>query len=515
MPLQTYHPSGCFNLAGKSQANRPWPPAIILNRPAEVARRRRKEEVYFSLRGPKSIQKAYTPRVTLVESGRGSHTLMWSWFLLRALIGLSIVAVLFLSQRFWYRALWRVTGHWGRTTLRVGVRVLYLAGLLLIVVSIADSIRQDHGRLLPNQSPVTTFAGLWFVSALCGYLAIKFIHGIEWLWHRFRKPVPKAASKLPAHRIDLEDVIPDPSRRTFFRTASVVAGAAPFLGVMYGFGAERLRYELHRIEIPLNNLPPELDGMQIVQISDIHLSAYMTRESVRRAVDMANDVGADLAVVTGDLITGMHDSMWDCVEEVRQLRAPLGVYGCNGNHEIYARAEDLAERLYRQAGMKLLRRENAIINYKGGQLNLIGVDYQRERGPSGRKQQMLANLEPLVRRDMPNILLSHNPNTFNRAAELGIELSLAGHTHGGQVQVEILDVSLSPARFITDYIAGLYHRPLLMPDQPKRMGETIKLMPNAPNGLAALYVNRGLGTVGAPVRLGAPPEITHIVLRRV
>ena len=192
-----------------------------------------------------------------------------------------------------------------------------------------------------------------------------------------------------------------------------------------------------------------------------------------------------------------------------------GVYGCNGNHEIYARAEDLAQRLYQQAGMKLLRRENATISYKGAQLNLIGVDYQRERTPGGRKQQMLANIEPLVRRDMPNILLSHNPNSFNRAAELGIELSLAGHTHGGQVQVEILDVSLSPARFITEYIAGLYHRPLLMPDVPRRMGETIKLMPNAPKGLAGLYVNRGIGTVGAPVRLGAPPEITHIVLRRV
>ena len=145
---------------------------------------------------------------------------------------------------------------------------------------------------------------------------------------------------------------------------------------------------------------------------------------------------------------------------------------------------------------------------------MIGVDYQRERLAGGRKAPMLANVEPLIRRDMPNILLSHNPNSFNRAAELGIELSLAGHTHGGQVQVEILDVSLSPARFITDYIAGLYHRPSLVTVPPKRMGETIRLMPNAPNGLAALYVNRGIGTVGAPVRLGAPPEITHFVLRR-
>lgn len=451
-----------------------------------------------------------------MDTVEGAEPLNSSWILLRSGIGLMILALLFFSQRFWYRALWKVTANWGRLWLRIGLRLLYLVGLLLIITTLADNLRPDHGRILPNHSPITAFAGLWFVSALAAYFCVKSVHGVEWLWHWLWKsscpapPVPKP----DAPPSTAEDFVPDPSRRTFFRTASVVAGAAPFLGVMYGYAAERLRYEVRRVEIPLTNLPPELDGMEIVQISDIHLSGYMTREAVRRAVDMANQVGADLAVVTGDLITGMHDSVADCVDEVRHLRAPLGVYGCNGNHEIYARAEDLAERLYRQAGMKLLRSENTVINYQGAQLNLIGVDYQRERTPSGRKVQMLSGIEPLVRRDIPNILLSHNPNSFNRAAELGIELSLAGHTHGGQVQVEILDVSISPARFITDYVAGLYHRPLLMPDVPKRMGETIKLIPNAPKGLSALYVNRGLGTVGAPVRLGAPPEITHMVLRR-
>jgi len=441
--------------------------------------------------------------------------LNWTWILLRSAVGLGILASLFLSQRFWYRTLWRVTSNWGRVWLRVGVRLVYLAGLLLIIVAIADSLSQGHGRVLPMHSPVESFAGLWFLSALAAYFAVKAVHAVEWAWHRVYKPALPSLPSLLMRPAVAEDFVPNPSRRTFFKTASVVAGAAPFLGVMYGFAAERLRYEVRRIEIPLANLPPELDGLEIVQISDIHLSGYMTRESVRRAVDMANDVGADLAVVTGDLITGMHDSVAECVEEVRHLRAPLGVYGCNGNHEIYARAEDLAEKLYQQAGMKLLRSENAVIAYKGAQLNLIGVDYQRERMPSGRKMQMLDNLEPLVRRDIPNLLLSHNPNSFNRAAELGIELTLSGHTHGGQVKVEILDVSISPAQFITDYIAGLYHRPLLMPDVPKRMGETIKLMPNAPKGLAALYVNRGLGTVGAPVRLGAPPEISHFILRHV
>ena len=439
----------------------------------------------------------------------------WGYLLLRGGLALAVLALLYLSQRFWYRALWRMTSTWGRIWLRVGVRLLYLTALVLIILNIADSLRVSRGRVMPGHSALTSFAGLWFMAALGGYLCIKAVHIIEWAWHRLHKPTPQETKKLPLAKSALQlDFVPDPSRRTFFRTASVVAGAAPFLGVMYGYAGERLNYQVCRVEIPLANLPGQLDGMSIVQISDIHLSSYTTRESVRRVVDMANDVGADLAVVTGDLITGVHDSLVDCVDEVRRLRAPLGVYGCNGNHEIYARAEDLAARLYQQNGMRMLRRENAIISFRGAELNLIGVDYQRERTPSGRKMQMLANVEPLVRRDMPNILLSHNPNSFNRAAELGIELSLAGHTHGGQVQVEILDVSLSPARFITDYVAGLYHRPLLMPDEPRRLGETIRLMPNAPNGLAALYVNRGIGTVGAPVRLGAPPEITHIVLRR-
>ena len=129
---------------------------------------------------------------------------------------------------------------------------------------------------------------------------------------------------------------------------------------------------------------------------------------------------------------------------------------------------------------------------------------------------MLANFEPLVRRDMPNILLSHNPNTFNRAAELGMELTLSGHTHGGQVKVEILDVSLSPARFITDYIAGLYHRPLLMPD----VAASAWAKPSSSCPTRRTAWRRSTSTAAwAPSALrcasARPPEITHIVLRRV
>ena len=294
----------------------------------------------------------------------------------------------------------------------------------------------------------------------------------------------------------------------------MAAGAAPFLGVMYGYAAERLNYQVRRVEIPIANLPAALEGMKVVQISDIHLSGYMPRSQVRRAVEMANDLLADLAVVTGDFITSASDPLADCIDEIRNLRAPLGTWGCNGNHEIYARAEDAAQQLFAQAGMKLLRQENAQLAFRGARFNLIGVDYQRERSTGYRREQTLRGVEALVRRDMPNILLSHNPNSFNRAAEMGIELSLAGHTHGGQVQVEILDHRLSPARFITDYVAGLYMRPLFAAAPNVRDARHQALAIDPRSAMAQIYVNRGIGTVGAPVRLGVPPEITLIVLQR-
>ena len=430
-----------------------------------------------------------------------------SWFFLRTAIALSLVLVLYLSQRFWHRALWQWSSRWGSKPLRVAARLLYLCGLLLIIASLADSLRNGHGSLIPRGTFLNVLAGLWFFSALFAFLAVKGVHVIDGIWRFFK------SRNQPVATVE-DDALPaDPGRRYFFKTATAAAGAAPFLGAMYGFAAERLNYQVHRVEIPVSNLPAALDGMKIAQLSDIHMSGYMPRAQVRRAVDMANELGADLAVVTGDFITGAGDPLEECIAEIRRLSAPLGIYGCNGNHEIYAQAEDRAQDLFAQHGMKLLRHENEVISFNGAQLNLIGVDYQRERAPGGRRVSSLIGLESLVRSDIPNILLSHNPNSFNRAAELGVELSLAGHTHGGQIQVEILDHRLSPARFITDYVAGLYMRPLFTPAKTVASQKFLHAATlQGPH--AAIYVNRGLGTVGAPVRLGVPPEISLLTLRR-
>lgn len=437
----------------------------------------------------------------------------WGWLGLRLALGLTVLALLVLSQRFWHRGVWRLTRRIGRPWLRAGTRLVWFGAFALVLFTLVDVARLGHRHMLGTGNLLFALSGLWFTSALIAYLGVQGVRVFERAWSWAQRV---AVQRQAAARQDGEQApaaLENPSRRYFFQTASAAAGAVPFLGALYGYAAERLRYQVRRVEIPIASLPAELDGLRIVQISDIHRGGYMPRAGVRRAVDMANELGGDLAVVTGDFITGAGDPLAECIGEVARLRAPLGVWGCNGNHEIYARAEGAAERLFAQAGMRLLRQQSTPLTWRGVRFNLIGVDYQRERSPNGRKTPMLPDVGRLVRRDMPNILLSHNPNSFPRAAELGIELTLAGHTHGGQVQVEILDHRLSPARFFTEYVAGLYQRPLFAPASAERL-EKVSTTTGPEGPLSSVYVNRGLGTVGAPVRLGVPPEITLIVLRR-
>jgi hypothetical protein len=293
----------------------------------------------------------------------------------------------------------------------------------------------------------------------------------------------------------------------------MLAGSVPFLAATYGFAAGRLRYSIERVDVPIASLPPELDGLRIAQLSDIHIGDYMPPAEIARAVDMANDLRPDIAFVTGDFVSREGDPLEACITELSRLRAPLGVWGCNGNHEIYAGVEDEAQRIFQEKGMRLLRAQSAVVEHRGGSFNLLGVDYQRDHMVSGGSNgPMLGEIEGLIRRDMPNILLSHNPNSFRRAAELGIELSLAGHTHGGQIKFEIVDHSVSPARLITPFVAGLYKLPMNGHANGASGSDTRSGINGAHN--AALYVNRGLGTFGFPVRIGVPPEITLLTLRK-
>jgi hypothetical protein len=300
----------------------------------------------------------------------------------------------------------------------------------------------------------------------------------------------------------------EPARRTVFRYAAYLAGSLPMLTTAYGVMVGRRRMRIVTVEVPITDLPPNLDGLRIVQLSDLHIGDFMPRAAIRKAVDMANTLHPDLAVLTGDLISTVQDPLEDCIAELSQLRAPLGTWGCNGNHERSAGVEARAQALFAHYGMRLLRQECAEVSWRGGSVNLIGVDDQRQSRRTGQWSPMLRGVEPLVRQDIPNILLSHNPDTFAWAAAVGIQLSLAGHTHGGQIRFALGDRQWSPASFITPFVAGLYRLPL--PSEAHAAGSE-----DTPRRqrFACLYVNSGLGTFGLPVRLGIPPEITLLTLR--
>lgn len=440
---------------------------------------------------------------------------MQSAYSIRLLIVLPLLALFLLPQHFWFMKIWRLAGRIERPALRrvargVGAGVFLFIGLLLLLDAFLP--RRD---ILWRYAGIIGLVGLWVTSALWAYFAVQSVAVTAWVWRLVRRiwrPALRPNETAGSPVSEPEPVLVDSGRRGFLQTATLVAGALPFACGGYGFFIGRRQYQVREMNLPVSGWQPGLDGLRIVQLSDIHIGSYMSVSDVRRVVGMANDLGADLAVVTGDFLTGAGDPLEDCIGELSRLRAPLGVWGCNGNHEIYAGAEAAAAKLFARHGMHLLRQENVELVRHNHSFNLIGVDYQRPRDDGDRPLRMLDGVEPLLRRDMPNILLSHNPNAFPRAAELGIELTLAGHTHGGQVTVEILDHRVSPARFLTPYIAGLFERPLGGAAELEDQKAWAAAAPARPAAL--LYVNRGLGTIFAPVRLGVPPEISVFTLRR-
>ena len=286
-----------------------------------------------------------------------------------------------------------------------------------------------------------------------------------------------------------------PGRRQFLeRTASAVV-AAPFVAGAYGLLYGRLNLEITRQRIRLARLPKAFAGFRIAQLSDIHIGPFMTEDQIRKYVRIANDLKPDLIALTGDFVTWDASTQRAVVNALTGLHAPFGIFGCLGNHEAWSHTEDSITRMFQQVGIRILRQERVPVSAQGESFNLIGVDFETRRhmSPGSEKfvRTYLEGVESLVAPGTVNILMSHNPGTFDRAAEMGIDLSLAGHTHGGQVALEFVSPEIAPSRLVTPYVAGWFQKPG-----------------------GQLYVNRGIGTIGVPMRIGAPPEITVYELLR-
>ena len=261
--------------------------------------------------------------------------------------------------------------------------------------------------------------------------------------------------------------------------------AAGFLQLARRAFSEPLMLAVERHEIVLRRLPRALDGLRVVQLSDIHNGPFTAPGSIERAVEVANGLDPDIVALTGDYVSHEREFAAPCAEILGGLKARCGVYAVLGNHDHWTDAALITD-LFRAEGIKVLVNEGLRFEHPerpGAALWLAGVD------------DTMVGLEDLPlalagsNGDEMKLLLAHNPIVLRRAARAGVDLVLSGHTHGGQVT---LRAERSPS--------GRPRRRLLR--GLGRQGDT------------QIYVTRGLGTVVLPVRYGCLPEVSLLELRK-
>jgi hypothetical protein len=258
-------------------------------------------------------------------------------------------------------------------------------------------------------------------------------------------------------------------------------------GATLGWGTWRGRYEwsIEEVAIRLPKLPRALDGFTIVQLSDIHVGTFIGERELDRGLGLLRGIRADLIAITGDIVDADPRYVPIAARCLGALAAREGVVCIPGNHDYYT-GEDAVLGGMRRAGIDVLvNRGRIIAPGDGGGFALLGVDDLSAR--TGRRRGAgpdLALAQSMVPPDRATVLLSHQPRFAAVAERAGIDLQLSGHTHGGQI-----NPGFRPIDLFFRYVAGRYQV-----------------------GGMQLYVNRGFGTVGPPTRVGAPPEITKIVL---
>ncbi len=242
--------------------------------------------------------------------------------------------------------------------------------------------------------------------------------------------------------------------------------------------------EIEQVTISVPRLPHAFEGLRVVHLTDFHAGEHLPEEQLAASVAWANSVEPDLVVLTGDFVTDTKAAIEPCAAALAGLTAPLGVWACLGNHDFWTDPDGVAAAL-EAVGIGVLRNRHVQLERNGQTLYLAGIDDiwlgadDLDRALDG------------IPTDAPVVLLAHNPDFLPKAEARGIDLMLSGHTHGGQIRVPLLGPIGIPTGLGKYYVAGL-HRP----------------------GATTLYVSRGLGVVGVPVRVNCPPEFTHLTLTR-
>jgi predicted MPP superfamily phosphohydrolase len=283
-----------------------------------------------------------------------------------------------------------------------------------------------------------------------------------------------------------------PAGDTMLAASGAASVAAGFGSMFWGWLVGQRRVEVERLDLPLRGLPDALSGLRIAQISDLHIGMQLRAPLLRRLIARVNALDADLIVITGDIFDFDPRYIEEGCRELAALRARLGVYAVLGNHDVYTGADAVALGLERFTSIRLLRDAWTAIEANGSTLALAGVeDPGRGWNERDSTHDALERLAAEIPAELARVLLIHRPSWFAQAARLGFPLALAGHTHGGQIALPGPARHHNVSRLISRWTRGLFR------DQDTG---------------ALLYVNRGLGVAGPPVRLNCAREISLLRL---
>ena len=278
------------------------------------------------------------------------------------------------------------------------------------------------------------------------------------------------------------------SRRRFLAQATYAYAAVGTVVSAQGIWNAFRDPQVTRRTLYFPDLPPGLDGLRLLHISDVHAGIHLDGERMAAIVAQANALRPDLIVQTGDMIDISPRYVPPYVRAFRDLHAPLGVVTVLGNHDRYT-GEDTVIKGVRDAGQIFLQNDSHLIEHRGATLAVLGIDDPRSWTADDPQPYDLAAALRHAPPEAFKLLLAHRPGAFDGAIPHGIPLTLAGHIHGGQFYLPV--IGWSTGRLITKYVMGHFQR-----------------------GQSQLYVSRGIGVVGIPIRVFAPPEVALLELRR-
>ena len=341
--------------------------------------------------------------------------------------------------------------------------------------------------------PVTAWLYTWHllvlpltvICVLAGYSGLGITAAFRGLFKRPEIPVQNAQANEPIDPVPLQTA---PSRRQILAATAALAPQIVLGGSLVAAFKQSGAFRVRRFSLAFPNLPKALDGLTIAHVSDTHAGRFVREPQLEHIAQATLDLNTDLVVFTGDLIDYNLADLPPAVSVLRQLQKKRPLAACVGNHDLFENPALFRRRL-RTAELPLLTDEKASFSFKGQRLDILGLDWgkpqnQRQHGMETHLERTLAQYSPSTF----TLLLAHHPHAFNGAAAGGIPLTLAGHTHGGQL---MLTDHFGAGAMMFDYWSGLYEKQ---------------------GGACKLVVSNGVGN-WFPLRINAPAEIVHLTLR--